>query len=102
MIASKLVEWDLLGEAVLYSVVFGLGVLVVGGLGVRASLHAQDARGEGHESAFVAFSAVTENFLAQCLGGRAEPIGDAMKASTAQVPHGAQYAPGLAGAIARK
>jgi hypothetical protein len=59
VIASKLVDWDLLGQAVLYSFVVGLGVLVVGGLGVRASLHAQDARGDGHESTFVAFSAVT-------------------------------------------
>jgi len=50
----------------------------------------------------IAFNAVTENFLAKCLGGRAEPIGDAMKMSSAQVPHGAEYAPGLAGAIARK
>jgi dipeptidyl aminopeptidase/acylaminoacyl peptidase len=43
----------------------------------------------------IAFNAVTENFLAKCLGGRAEPIGDALKGSTAQVPHGAEYAPGL-------
>lgn len=50
----------------------------------------------------IAFNAVAENFLAKCLGGRAEPIGDAMKMSSAQVPHGAEYAPGLAGAIARK
>jgi dienelactone hydrolase len=47
----------------------------------------------------IAFNAVAENFLARCLGGRAEPIGAALKASTAQVPHGAEYAPGLAEAI---
>jgi dipeptidyl aminopeptidase/acylaminoacyl peptidase len=50
----------------------------------------------------IAFNAVAENFLAKCLGGRAEPIGDALKPSTAQVPHGAEYAPGLAEALARK
>jgi dipeptidyl aminopeptidase/acylaminoacyl peptidase len=50
----------------------------------------------------IAFNAVAENFLAKCLGGRAEPIGDALKASTAQVPHGADYAPGLAEALARR
>ena len=50
----------------------------------------------------IAFNAVAENFLAKCLGGRAEPIGDALKASTAQVPHGAEYAPGLAEALAGK
>lgn len=48
----------------------------------------------------IAFNAVAENFLAKCLGGRAEPIGDALKPSTAQVPHGAEYAPGLAEALA--
>ena len=50
----------------------------------------------------IAFSAVAENFLAKCLGGRAEPIGAALKASTAQVPHGAEYAPDLSDAIALK
>ena len=49
----------------------------------------------------IAFNAVTENFLSQCLGGRAEPIGGTVKASTAQVPHGAEYAPGLADALRR-
>jgi dipeptidyl aminopeptidase/acylaminoacyl peptidase len=48
----------------------------------------------------IAFNAVAENFLAKCLGGRAEPIGNTVKASTAQVPHGAEYAPGLKEAIA--
>jgi dipeptidyl aminopeptidase/acylaminoacyl peptidase len=47
----------------------------------------------------IAFAAVTENFLAKCLNGRAEPIGGAIKASTAQVKHGAEFAPGLAEAI---
>ncbi len=47
----------------------------------------------------IAFNAVTENFLAQCLGGRAEPIGDTLKASTAQVKHGAEFAQGLKAAI---
>ncbi len=50
----------------------------------------------------IAFNAITENFLAQCLGGRAEPIGDTLKASTAQVKHGAEFARGLAEALAVK
>jgi dipeptidyl aminopeptidase/acylaminoacyl peptidase len=37
----------------------------------------------------IAFNAVAENFLAKCLGGRAEPIGGALAASTAQVRAGA-------------
>ena len=50
----------------------------------------------------IAFNAVTENFLASCLGGRAEPIGNTLKASTAQVKHGAEYAAGLKAALDAK
>ena len=48
----------------------------------------------------IAFNAVTENFLSRCLGGRAEPIGATVAASTAKVPHGAEFAPGLKEAMA--
>lgn len=44
----------------------------------------------------IAFFAAAENFLKPCLGGRAEPIGGAVAASTAQVKQGAQYVSGLA------
>lgn len=47
----------------------------------------------------IAFNAVAEEFLAKNLGGRAEPIGDAVKKSTAKVPHGAEFVPGLADAM---
>jgi dipeptidyl aminopeptidase/acylaminoacyl peptidase len=50
----------------------------------------------------IAFNAVTENFLAACLGGRAEPIGDALKGSTAEVRAGAAGVTGLAQAVAVK
>lgn len=49
----------------------------------------------------IAFMAVAENFLKQCLGGRAEAIGGTVKASTAKVPHGAEFAPGLQEALAQ-
>jgi dipeptidyl aminopeptidase/acylaminoacyl peptidase len=42
-----------------------------------------------------AFYAVAEGFLAQCLGGRYEPIGTDFKGSSIQVLEGAQYVPGL-------
>ncbi|KZE15398.1 MULTISPECIES: S9 family peptidase [Sphingomonas] len=48
----------------------------------------------------IAFNAVAENFLAKCLGGRAEPIGGALAASTAQVKAGSvegAVAPGAKG-----
>ena len=47
----------------------------------------------------IAFMAVTENFLGKCLGGRSEPIGGTLKASSAQVKHGAEFAPGLKEAL---
>jgi hypothetical protein len=44
----------------------------------------------------IAFNAVAENFLASCLKGRAEPIGNTLAGSTAQVREGASYVTGLA------
>ena len=43
----------------------------------------------------IAFNAVAENFLAPCLGGRAQPIGDAVKDSTAEIIAGSQFVKGL-------
>ena len=54
---------------------------------------------EGHGFArpvnSIAFNAVAENFLQSCLGGRAEPIGNALKGSSAKVPEGAEHTAGL-------
>jgi dipeptidyl aminopeptidase/acylaminoacyl peptidase len=58
---------------------------------------------EGHSFARpenrVAFYAAAEQFLAAFLGGRAEPIEGAIKVSSARVPHGAAFTPGLAEAL---
>lgn len=43
-----------------------------------------------------AFNAVAEGFLAQCLGGRAEPIGNDFAGSSISVPTGADGVPALA------
>jgi dipeptidyl aminopeptidase/acylaminoacyl peptidase len=54
---------------------------------------------EGHGFArpanSIAFNAITENFLDTCLGGRAEPIGDTLAQSTAQIVDGAEFVAGL-------
>lgn len=42
-----------------------------------------------------AFNAVTEAFLSQHLGGRYEPVGDALSKSSAQVKIGSEFIPGL-------
>jgi dipeptidyl aminopeptidase/acylaminoacyl peptidase len=47
----------------------------------------------------ISFYAIQEAFLAPILGGRAEPIGDALKGSTTQVPAGAEHVPGLKEAL---
>ena len=58
---------------------------------------------EGHGFAqpenSIAFYAAAEHFLAACLGGRAEPFGDALKASSMTVPEGVEFAPGLKAAL---
>jgi hypothetical protein len=48
----------------------------------------------------IAFLAAAKQFLAAFLGGRAEPIGGAIKASSATVLNGAAFTPGLAEALA--
>ncbi|HEX3915869.1 MAG TPA: S9 family peptidase [Caulobacteraceae bacterium] len=61
---------------------------------------------EGHGFArpenSLAFYAATEHFLAATLGGRAEAYGTALEGSSITVPHGAEFAPGLAEALAGK
>ena len=46
-----------------------------------------------------AFNAVAEGFLSECLGGRAQPIGDDFMGSSISVPTGADGVPGLAEAL---
>ena len=58
-LASSLVDWSSLGEAVYTSVAVGLGVLLVAGFGVASSLRSEDERGAGRESAALTFAGVT-------------------------------------------
>jgi dipeptidyl aminopeptidase/acylaminoacyl peptidase len=43
----------------------------------------------------LSFFAIAEAFLAQHLGGRCEPIGDAFRGASLQIPEGADQVPGL-------
>jgi dipeptidyl aminopeptidase/acylaminoacyl peptidase len=58
---------------------------------------------EGHGFAVpqnrLSFYAVAEAFLADCLGGRYEPVGDDFAGSSIQVPAGATFVPGLEDAL---
>jgi dipeptidyl aminopeptidase/acylaminoacyl peptidase len=48
----------------------------------------------------MSFYAVAEAFLGKCLGGRVEPVGDALKGSSAEIVEGAEHIPGLIDAMA--
>ncbi len=56
---AEIVEVAPLLEAIWTSVAFGLGVLLVAGIGVTASLRAADQRAEHHEGGFASYSLVT-------------------------------------------
>ena len=62
-------------------------------------LYPDEGHGFAKPNNNIAFNAVTENFLATCLGGRAEPIGDTVKNSTAEIVEGAEYVQGLRDAL---
>ncbi len=62
-------------------------------------LYPDEGHGFAKPNNNIAFNAVTENFLATCLGGRAEPIGDTVRNSTAQIVEGAEHVKGLTDAL---
>ena len=49
----------------------------------------------------LSFYAASESFLAQCLAGDYQPIGDDLEGSSIEVLHGAEFTPGLEQALAR-
>ncbi|WP_325063782.1 S9 family peptidase [Pseudoblastomonas halimionae] len=69
------------------------------GIPVTYVLYPDEGHGFAKPENNIAFNAVTENFLATCLGGRAEPIGDTVGASTAEIVEGADFVQGLSEAI---
>ena len=69
------------------------------GIPVTYVLYPDEGHGFAKPANNIAFNAVTESFLATCLGGRAEPIGDTVASSTAQVLEGADFVDGLAEAL---
>ena len=66
---------------------------------VTYALYPDEGHGFARPQNNIAFNAVTESFLGRCLGGRVEPLGDALQGSTIQVPHGAEFLPGLPEAL---
>ena len=66
---------------------------------VTYALFPDEGHGFARPENSLAFNAVTEGFLAQCLGGPAQPIGDDFKGSSIAVPAGADGVKGLAQAL---
>lgn len=62
-------------------------------------LYPDEGHGFARPANRLSFYAVTEAFLAEHLGGRYQPIGDAFRGSTIEVPEGAAQVPGLAAAL---
>jgi len=65
------------------------------GIPVTYVLFPDEGHGFARPQNNLAFYATTEHFLEKCLGGRAEPFGQAFTGSSIQVLHGAEFAPGL-------
>ena len=62
-------------------------------------LYPDEGHGFARPANRLSFNAVTEAFLAEHLGGRFEPIGNAFEGASVTVPDGADQVPGLAAAI---
>lgn len=69
-------------------------------LPVTYVLYPDEGHGFARPQNRTSFYAVSEGFLQQCLGGRAEPIGRDFEGASLQVKEGADRVPGLAEAIA--
>lgn len=73
-----------------------------GGIPVTYVLFPDEGHGFARPENNIAFVAVAEHFLAGRLGGLTEAYGDALKGSSITVPYGAEFAPGLASALAER
>jgi dipeptidyl aminopeptidase/acylaminoacyl peptidase len=68
-------------------------------LPVTYVLYPDEGHGFARPANRTSFYAIAEGFLAQCLGGRYEPVGNDFKGSSLKVLEGAQYVPGLVEAL---
>ena len=71
-------------------------------LPVTYVLYPDEGHGFARPENNLSFHAIVESFLAKCLGGRYEPIGDDFEGSSLQVITGADNIPGLPKALVVK
>jgi len=69
---------------------------------VTYALYPDEGHGFQKQENRLSFSAVTEAFLFECLGGRYEPIGDDFEGSSLTVPIGIEEIPGLKEALSEQ
>ena len=69
------------------------------GIPVTYVLYPDEGHGFAKPTNNLAFFGIAENFLSECLGGRAEPLGDVLKPSTAEIVEGAKHVKGLEDAL---
>jgi dipeptidyl aminopeptidase/acylaminoacyl peptidase len=62
-------------------------------------LYPEEGHGFAEPANRTSFYAIAEGFLAQCLGGRYEPVGNDFKGANLKVVEGAQHVPGLPEAL---
>jgi dipeptidyl aminopeptidase/acylaminoacyl peptidase len=76
-----------------------VGAMQTKGIPVTYVLYPDEGHGFARPANRLSFNAVTEAFLARCLEGRYQPIGDDFKGSTLTVLAGAEAIPGLPEAL---
>jgi len=72
------------------------------GIPVTYVLFPDEGHGFARPENRMSFNAIAETFLAQCLGGPYQPIGDDFKGSSVKVPAGAEAIHGLPAALPKK
>lgn len=77
-----------------------VGAMKDAGVPVTYLLYPDEGHGFARPVNSIAFTAVTESFLARHLAGRAEPLGETLAQSTAQIVEGAEFVEGLMEATA--
>ena len=76
-----------------------VGAMKEAGVPVTYVLYPDEGHGFAKPNNNIAYTAITENFLASVLGGRSEAIGNTVKDSTAEILEGVEHVAGLADAL---
>jgi len=76
-----------------------VGAMQEAGIPVTYVLYPDEGHGFAKPANNIAFFGIAENFLSECLGGRAEPLGNVLEPSTAEIVEGEEHVAGLEDAL---